>query len=216
MPSAVLFDLDGTLADTAQDLAFALNQQRRLHGLPPLPFEAIRPQASHGARGLLALGFNLGPDAADFAAMRAQFLDLYERHLCERTRLFPGMAETLEAIERRGLKWGVVTNKPARFTLPLMRALGLEARASCIVAGDSTANSKPHPEPLLVAAQSIGVAPANCLYVGDAERDVAAALAAGMAAVVACYGYLADSDRPATWGAQALIGSPRELLIHLK
>lgn len=208
---AVLFDLDGTLADTARDLAFALNEQRRLHGLSPLPFEAIRPVASHGARGLLALGFNLSPEAPDFAPMRAQFLDLYARHLCDQTVLFPGMAETLAQLEAQGLRWGVVTNKPARFTLPLMEALGLAARAACIVSGDSTANAKPHPEPLLEAARQLGLPASRCLYLGDALRDVAAARAADMPVLVARYGYLAKEDDPAAWGALGLIDTPAEL-----
>lgn len=212
---AVLFDLDGTLADTARDLGFALNEQRRLHGLAPLPFEAIRPQASHGARGLLKLGFNLTPDAPDFGAMRSQYLDLYERHICDHTVLFPGMDELLRALEQRGLKWGVVTNKPARFTLPLMRALRLDSRAACIVSGDTTANSKPHPEPLLTAARQIHLPPDACLYVGDAERDVEAAVAAGMKVLIADYGYLAEDDRPETWGAHGRIAAPRDLLQFL-
>ena len=213
---AVLFDLDGTLADTALDLGFALNEQRRLHGLAPLPFEAIRPQASHGARGLLQLGFNITPDAPDFAAMRTQYLDLYERHICDHTVLFPGMDELLRTLEQRGLRWGVVTNKPARFTLPLMAALKLDHRAACIVSGDTTANSKPHPEPLLTAAIQIGVEPGACLYLGDAERDVEASVAAGMKALIADYGYLAEEDRPETWGAHGHIETPLDVLRHLR
>jgi phosphoglycolate phosphatase len=212
---AVLFDLDGTLADTARDLGFALNEQRRLHGLPPLSFEAIRPQASHGARGLLKLGFNITPEAPDFAAMRTQYLELYERHICDHTVLFPGMDELLRTLEQRGLRWGVVTNKPARFTLPLMAALKLDRRAACIVSGDTTANSKPHPEPLLTAAKQIGVKPESCLYLGDAERDVEAAVAAGMRVLIANYGYLAAEDQPETWGAHGHIDAPLDLLHHL-
>lgn len=212
---AVLFDLDGTLADTARDLGFALNEQRRLHGLAPLAYEAIRPQASHGARGLLQLGFGLAPDSAEFAAMRAEYLDLYERHICDHTVLFPGMAEALADIERRGLQWGVVTNKPARFTLPLMAKLQLDTRAACIVSGDTTANAKPHPEPLLNAALQMGVPPQACLYVGDAERDVEAAIAAGMQVLIADYGYIADDDRPETWGAHGRIAAPQDLLAYL-
>jgi phosphoglycolate phosphatase len=212
---AVLFDLDGTLADTARDLGFALNEQRRLHGLPPLPFEAIRPQASHGARGLLQLGFNLTPDAPDFAAMRMQYLDLYERHICDQTVLFPGMDELLRTLEQRSVKWGVVTNKPTRFTLPLMRALQLDRRAACIVSGDTTANAKPHPEPLLTAARQIGVPAQACLYVGDAARDVEAAVAAGMKVLIADYGYLGEEDRPDTWGAHGRIAGPPDVLRFL-
>jgi len=212
---AVLFDLDGTLADTALDLGFALNQQRQRHGLPPLPHASIRPQASHGARGLLKIGFDVTPEAPNFAALRTEYLELYSQHICDHTVLFPGTAELLQALETRGLRWGVVTNKPARFTLPLLRALNLEQRAACIISGDSTANAKPHPEPLLTAAAQMHIAPAACLYVGDAERDVEAAVAAGMRALIANYGYLDESDRPETWGAHGRIDAPLEVLNYL-
>ena len=149
---AVLFDLDGTLADTALDLAYALNEQRRRHGLEPLPHETIRPQASHGTVGLLNVGFDVTSKSPNFAALRAEYLELYTQHICDRTVLFPGMAEVLDELEARKLRWGVVTNKPARFTLPLLKALNLEHRAASIISGDSTPNSKPHPEPLLTAA----------------------------------------------------------------
>lgn len=212
---AVLFDLDGTLADTALDLADALNEQRRRHGLAPLPHEAIRPQASHGTRGLLKLGFDVTPKSPNFATLRAEYLDLYTQHICDRTVLFPGIAELLQALEARKLRWGVVTNKPARYTLPLLKALNLERRAACIISGDSTPNSKPHPEPLLTAAAQVRVAPAACLYVGDAERDVESAVAAGMKALIANYGYLDVQDRPDTWGAYARIDTPAEVLRFL-
>ena len=213
---AVLFDLDGTLADTALDLGFALNQQRRLHGLLPLPQEMIRPQASHGARGLLKLGFDVTPESPDFSALRTEFLALYAQHICDHTVLFPGIPELLQALEARGLRWGVVTNKPARFTLPLMQALKLDRRAACIVSGDTTANTKPHPEPLLAASAQVRVAPAACLYVGDAERDVEAAVAAGMTALIANYGYIAEDDRPDTWGAHGRIDAPQDILGYLR
>lgn len=212
---AVLFDLDGTLADTALDLAYALNEQRRRHGLEPLPHEAIRPQASHGTIGLLKVGFEVTPKSPNFAALRAEYLELYTQHICDRTVLFPGMSELLQALETRKLRWGVVTNKPARFTLPLLKALNLEQRAACIISGDSTANSKPHPEPLLTAAAQMRVAPAACLYVGDAERDVEAAVAAGMKALIANYGYLDAHDQPDTWGAHARIDAPADILKYL-
>jgi len=212
---AVLFDLDGTLADTALDLGFALNQQRRVHGLLPLPQEIIRPQASHGARGLLKLGFDATPESPNFSALRIEFLALYARHICDHTVLFPGIPELLQALEARGLRWGVVTNKPARFTLPLMQALKLDRRAACIVSGDTTANAKPHPEPLLAASAQVRVAPAACLYVGDAERDVEAAVAAGMTALIANYGYIAEDDRPGTWGAHGRINAPHDILNYL-
>ena len=213
---AVLFDLDGTLADTALDLGFALNQQRRLHGLLPLPQEMIRPQASHGARGLLKLGFDVAPESPDFSALRTEFLALYAQHICDHTVLFPGIPELLQALEARGLRWGVVTNKPARFTVPLMQALKLDRRAACIVSGDTTANTKPHPEPLLAASAQVRVAPAACLYVGDAERDVEAAVAAGMTALIANYGYIAEDDRPDTWGAHGRIDAPQNILGYLR
>lgn len=212
MIRAVLFDLDGTLADTALDLGFALNRQRQLHGLPPLSQDVIRPQASHGARGLLALGFGLTPADPQFPAMREEYLALYEKHICDHTVLFPGMDEVLHRLEQDGLKWGVVTNKPARFTVPLMAKLHLDNRTACIVSGDTTANSKPHPEPLLTAAAQIGVAPGECLYVGDAERDVEAALAAGMRVLIAMYGYLGENDRPETWGAHGFLPAPARLI----
>ncbi len=215
MTEAVLFDLDGTLADTAPDLGDALNRQRRHHGLPPLPQETIRPHASHGARGLLGLGFGLTPEDADFAAMREEYLALYTADLCRLTRLFPGMTELLAELERRGMPWGVVTNKPARFTEPLLQQLGLSGRAACIVSGDTCANPKPHPEPLLHASRVIGVAPAACTYVGDAERDIQAALAAGMRALVAAYGYLDRDDRPANWQAHGIVHTPGQVLDHL-
>lgn len=209
---AVLFDLDGTLADTALDLAYALNEQRLRHGLEPLPHETIRPQASHGTVGLLKVGFDVTSKSPNFAALRAEYLELYTQHICDRTVLFPGMAEVLDELEARKLRWGVVTNKPARFTLPLLKALNLEHRAACIISGDSTPNSKPHPEPLLTAAAQVRVAPAACLYVGDAERDVEAAVAAGMKALIANYGYLNAQDRPDTWGAYARIDTPADIL----
>lgn len=211
---AVLFDLDGTFADTALDLGFALNQQRRLHGLPPLPQDVVRPQASHGARGLLKLGFGIGSDDPKFAAMRAEYLDLYEQHICDHTVLFPGMPELLLELQQRNIAWGIVTNKPARFTIPLMEKLGLIQDAACIVSGDTTANSKPHPEPLLTAARQIGIAPEECLYVGDAERDVEAALAAHMQVLIAMYGYLGEDDHPETWGAHGYIHKPMDVLGH--
>lgn len=212
---AVLFDLDGTLADTALDLAYALNEQRRRHDLNPLPHEVIRPQASHGTRGLLKVGFEVGTKSPEFDALRSEFLELYTAHICDHTVLFPGMAEVLDELEARKLRWGVVTNKPARFTLPLLKALNLEHRAACIISGDSTPNSKPHPEPLLTAAAHVRVKPAACLYVGDAERDVESAVAAGMQVLIANYGYLDAHDRPDTWGAHGRIDTPGDILRFL-
>ncbi len=209
---AVLFDLDGTLVDTAPDLGYALNLQRVRHGLPPLADDVIRPQASHGARGLLGVGFDLHPDDVQFAHMREEFLQLYADNICRHSRPFPGILELLAALEQRGLAWGVVTNKPARFTEPLMSILDLAERATCIVSGDTCPQPKPHPAPMLAAAELCGAAPAQCLYLGDAERDIQAATAATMPALVAAWGYLDASDQPQTWGAHAQIHHPTEAL----
>jgi len=215
MIRAVLFDLDGTLVDTAPDLGFALNLQRGVHGLPPLPFEAIRSQASHGARGLLNLGFGITPEDSGFNPMRQEFLQLYADNLCRHSRLFDGMNDVLKELESRKLPWGVVTNKPARFTEPLLSLLDLAERAACIVSGDTCPEPKPHPGPLLHASNQIGLTVENCLYVGDAERDIEAARNASMPCIVAHYGYLAETDQPDTWGALGLVSSPEEILNYL-
>lgn len=212
---SVLFDLDGTLADTAADLGHALNLQLQARGLAPLPLDRVRAHASSGARGLLKLGFGLSPEAAEFQAMRNEFLDLYERHLRRATTLFPGVDETLREIEARGIRWGIVTNKPERFTLPLIDALGLRDRAACVVSGDTAARPKPDPAPLKLACSSLGIVPEHCIYVGDDERDVVAATAAGMDSMVALYGYLGENSDPRSWGARAYIEQPYELIAHL-
>lgn len=219
MPSAyrvVLFDLDGTLVDTAPDLGFALNQLRQRQGLAPLADEVIRPQASHGARGLLQLGFDIGPEDSDFAALRQEFLALYEANIVRASRLFPGMAEVLAEMEAAGIRWGVVTNKPERYTVPLLRGLDLLARAACVVSGDTCAQPKPHPAPMLHACHLAGAEAPECLYVGDAERDVEAASAAGMPSLIARYGYLGEDDRPEEWGAAGFIDAPADLLRWLE
>jgi 2-phosphoglycolate phosphatase len=213
---AVLFDLDGTLADTALDLGYTLNTQLALHGLPPLSAETIRPQASHGTQGLLKLGFGVNPKDPRFAKLREEYLEIYQENLSRHTRLFPGMAELLAELEARDIDWGVVTNKPARFTLPLMAALQLDTRATCVVSGDTCHFPKPHPGSLLTAAEIAGVAPQDCLYLGDAERDVEAAVAAGMEVLIANYGYLGEDDHPEKWGAHGRIDTPLELLSFLK
>lgn len=212
---AVLFDLDGTFADTAPDLGAALNHVLSLHQLPPLPIEISRLQASHGSAGLIKLGFNIESDSAKFPALRDAFLAHYSANICTHTTLFPGMAELISDLEQRGFPWGIVTNKPHRFTLPLMEALGYDKRAACLVSGDTCAHAKPHPEPLLHAARVIGVAPEKCLYLGDDKRDIDAGRAAGMGTLIALFGYIDPKVDLNTWQADAAIASPLDLLKHL-
>ncbi len=215
MVKAVLFDLDGTLADTAPDLGYALNCLRLAHGLAKLPLEQIRPQASNGARGLLKLGFDLDTDNPSFPNMRQTFLNLYEENLCRETTLFPGIPELLTHLEVCALPWGIVTNKPSRFTLPLLKQLGLDARAACIISGDTCAHPKPHPAPLLAGCEAIAIAPQHCVYVGDDLRDVQAGQAAGTRTIVATYGYLGSSAHPLSWGADGVIDHPQDLIAYL-
>ncbi|MDO8414282.1 MAG: HAD-IA family hydrolase [Gallionellaceae bacterium] len=211
MTKAVLFDLDGTFADTAPDLAAALNHVRSLHDLPPLPLAAIRPQASHGSIGLLKLGFEVTPDAPGFASLRTAFLDYYADHICVHTVLFPGMVQLIDTLEQRHLPWGIVTNKPHRFTVPLMQALGMASRAACLVSGDTCARAKPYPDPLLKASEIIGIAPQLCLYLGDDQRDAQAAQAADMRCIIAAYGYINGQDISA-WPIHGAIETPLQLL----
>lgn len=212
LPKTVLFDLDGTLADTAPDLGLALNMQRERHGLSPLPQDVIRPFASHGSRGLLGIGFDLTPADPEFSVMRDEYLDLYDEVFEHEPQMFSGMVEVLEVFDVAGVRWGVVTNKPRRFTGRLMEALGLSARAACIVSGDDAPRPKPYPDTLLLACELAMCAPASCLYVGDAERDIVAGQAAGMQTVVARWGYLDQHDTPDTWRADYLIEKPQDLL----
>lgn len=208
----VLFDLDGTLADTAPDLAYTLNTLLIENDLSPLPFEKIRPVVSHGATALLHLGFNHNSNNPLFESLRQRFLDIYRLNLANETRLFPGMNELLNILEQRGMKWGVVTNKPAWLTEPLMAKLDLQDRAACIVSGDSTANRKPHPEPMLHACRQIDILAQHCLYVGDAQRDIEAGRQAGMKTLVALFGYISDNDNPSQWQADGAINQPMEIL----
>lgn len=211
----ILFDLDGTMVDTAPDLGLALNMQRERHGLPPLAQETIRPFASHGSRGLLGIGFDLTPADDTFTVMRDEYLDLYDEVFTRAPALFDGMREVLEVLESAGMQWGVVTNKPRRFTGRLMQALALESRAACIVSGDDAERPKPHPDTLLLACELALCTPDTCIYVGDAERDIVAGHAAGMRTVVARYGYLDEHDQPETWHAEFMIDAPQELLQRL-
>jgi phosphoglycolate phosphatase len=203
-PKAVLFDFDGTFADTAPDMAFAANLLRNARGLASLPLADYRPHVSRGGRGMIGVAFGKTPDDADFVALRDEFLDVYEANLCQHTAFFDGMEETVATLESRGIAWGIVTNKAMRFTNPLMSRLGLDTRAHCVVSGDTTPHAKPHPAPLLHAANLLQLPAADCWYVGDDERDIIAAHAAGMVSVAAAYGYLGESD-PATWAAAATI-----------
>jgi phosphoglycolate phosphatase len=209
---AVLFDLDGTLADTAPDLGRALNRLRAEHSLEPLPIGVMRAHASSGARGLLKAGFGLTPESGGYNALRDRFLELYAENLCVDTRLFDGIPELLSRIEARPLPWGIVTNKAKRFTEPLLRTLAIGRRAACVVSGDSTPHIKPHPAPLLEAAMLLALPAGDCVYVGDDLRDVQAARAAGMRFAAAGWGYLGDGADPRTWEADAVISDPREIL----
>jgi len=209
---AVLFDLDGTFADTAPDLARALNRVRAERGLAPLPAEAARPHTSSGARGLLKAGFGVTPEDKDYGVLREKFLDFYETDLCVETRLFDGIPEVVAKIRARKLPWGIVTNKGKRFTEPLLRLLAVDHLAACAVSGDSTPHTKPHPAPLLLAASLMSLAPAACVYVGDDLRDAQAARAAGMRFVAAAWGYLGEGGDPGAWGADAVIPRPRDIL----
>lgn len=208
---AVLFDLDGTLADTAGDLAGALNRVRGDRGLPPLPVDALRAHASAGARGLLRAGMGLLPDDAGYEAARAAFLAHYAACLAETTRLFDGVDAMLAAIEARGLAWGIVTNKAERYTAPVVVALGLAHRAGTIVSGDTTPHAKPHPAPLLHAASALRLPPSRCAYVGDDLRDIDAGNAAGMATLVANWGYLGNGEPPSAWPARGWLDAPGDL-----
>jgi len=215
MIKAVFFDLDGTLADTAPDLTHALNKVRGSRGLAPLPLTITRPVASHGARGLLGIGLNVVPQDPVYDTLRDEFLSFYAANLCRETTLFPGMPELLSQLEQRGLPWGVVTNKVERFTLPLLEQLGLCARTACVVGGDTTPRSKPHPDPLLAASRIVRVHPGDCVYVGDDRRDIEAGRAAGMRTAVAKWGYLSGNDSE-TWGSDWMLAHPGELLETLE
>jgi N-acetyl-D-muramate 6-phosphate phosphatase len=215
MAEAVFFDLDGTLADTAPDLAGALNRLLTEQGREAMAYHLLRPHVSAGARGLLRAGFGIAPDAPDYPALHKRFLDLYEGSLCAETTLFAGMAEVLDALDARAIRWGVVTNKPQRFTLPLMQALGLAGRVAAIVSGDTTARAKPDPMPLLHACDLAGVSPATSVYVGDDLRDVEAGRAAGMRTFAAAWGYLGDGLPIGEWGADRLLHTPEAMLADL-
>lgn len=212
--SAVLFDFDGTFADTAPDLAAALNRLRAEQGLEPMPIERLRPFASAGARGMLAASFGMNPEHAEYKAMRNAFLEFYGERPCVETSLFPGIADLLDELRGRRIFWGIVTNKAMRFTEKILYALGLTP--DCVVAGDSTPHLKPHPAPMLLAARQLKLDPKNCWYLGDDLRDMQAARAAGMRPIAVNWGYHhPDAGHPETWQAEAVIDAPLDLLPYL-
>ncbi|WP_047250377.1 HAD family hydrolase [Chromobacterium subtsugae] len=215
MIKAVLFDLDGTLADTARDLGAALNRLLKEEGLPPQSYEAIRPMASHGARGLVRLGFGAGLDAERMESLRVRFMDLYDANLAEETTLFDGVNELIAELDKRGLAWGIITNKSMRFTDRLVPWLPFAIPPAVIVSGDTVGVAKPDPRPMLHATEQIGIAPEHCMYVGDAERDIQAGRNVGMKTVLVNWGYFSAEDKPEQWGADADIDHPLQLLDHL-
>jgi len=210
--SAVLFDLDGTLVDTAPDLAFALNSLLLEQGQEPLAYEDIRPAASHGSIALLKLGFDLSPEDDNFKSLQQRFIELYQDNIDRETALFEGMEEVITKLEAHNISWGIITNKPAFLTDPLVAKLGLAERAACVVSGDTTAHSKPHPAPMLHACNLINHDPHDCLYIGDAKRDIEAGKNARMKTITARWGYLSEHDKPENWQADAIIDHPSEIL----
>jgi phosphoglycolate phosphatase len=213
---AVLFDLDGTLIDSAPDLGAAADRMRTDRGLPSLPLERYRPMAGAGARGMLGIAFGMTPEAPDYEAMREEFFVNYENAMTERTVIFEGVPALIASLLELGLAWGVVTNKSMRFTGPLTKQIPFFVSAGAIVGGDTTPHAKPHPEPLLEAARRLKVPPGRCIYVGDDERDIIAGRAAGMGTVAATYGYLGSNADVYVWKADAHIAHPLELLPLLK
>lgn len=210
--SCVLFDLDGTLVDTAPDLADALNRTLIKHGREELPFGTIRPSVSLGGVAMVKLGFNLDETDPGFTPLRNEFLAIYRDNLSRHSRLFPGMEQVLVRLEEMNVSWGIVTNKPGWLTNPLMQALQLDTRTACIISGDTLEQRKPHPAPLLHACELLQSNPEDTVYVGDARRDIEAGASAGMTTLVAAYGYIDTSENPADWGADGLVESPEEIL----
>jgi N-acetyl-D-muramate 6-phosphate phosphatase len=209
---AVLFDLDGTLIDSAPDLGAAADLMRTNRGLPSLPYELYRPHAGAGARGMLGVAFAMTPEHPDFPNLREEFFSNYENCMTQRTVAFDGISELLGRLDTLGLPWGIVTNKASRFTDPLVQAMPLLRHAGAVISGDTTPHAKPHPAPLLEAAARMKLEPAHCVYVGDDERDIVAGHAAGMKTVAATYGYLGQQVDTARWNAHASINSPLGLL----
>jgi len=213
--NAVLFDLDGTFADTAPDLAAALNYVRATRHLPPLPFDLLRPQASHGSRGLLKVGFDIEPQHPDYNTLRDELLNYYANNICINTNIFNGIKCLVKELSKYKIKWGIVTNKPHYLTVPLMEQLGYAQHAACLVSGDTCEHAKPHPMSLLHAAQLIGTNPANCIYLGDDLRDMQAANAANMRGIIANHGYVSSDVSVENWQAHGSINHPMELIAYL-
>jgi phosphoglycolate phosphatase len=213
---AVLFDLDGTFADTAPDLHFALDQVLLSQGRQPLTYEQMRPTVSHGSNAMLRLAFGQDPESEEMRPIRQEFLNIYESNIARKTRLFAGMEGLIDTLDSRLIPWGIVTNKPSWLTDPLMAALGLRERAACIVSGDTTSHAKPHPEPILHACRTIGAEPIHSIYIGDAQRDIEAGRRAGTKTLIALFGYLSDEDNPEEWSADGEISHPLEILEWLE
>ena len=213
---AVLFDLDGTLLDTANDLGLALNHLLQEEQLPVIPLEIIRPAAGSGCKGLLKLGMNMDPDHPQYPEFSQRLLDLYQQHLVQTTNFFPGIENLLAFLEKKMIPWGIVTNKPAKYTDQLVSHLGLNERAGCVISGDTLAQRKPHPLPILHACQLLQHSPENCLYIGDSEIDIQACKAAGTPSLAALYGYIPANDNPLNWGADGYIQHPDELMQWIK
>ena len=212
LPDAVLFDLDGTLVDSAPDLAGAGNEMRVQRGLAPLPLARFRPHVGSGARGMLGIALEVTPQHEEFAALRDEFLARYERRLTRESRVFDDILPLLDALEARALRWGIVTNKATLYTLPVVSGLALAQRAAVVICGDTTPHAKPHPAPLLEAARRLQAEPSNCIYVGDDLRDIQAGRGAGMRTIAAAWGYLGQGEAIADWQADAVIERPAELL----
>jgi N-acetyl-D-muramate 6-phosphate phosphatase len=208
----VLFDLDGTLIDSAPDLAGAANTMRSTRGLEPIPLSELRPMVGAGARGMVGLAFGVKPGEPGYDELRAEFLDTYARASLVHTAVFSAVQPVLDRLDAHGQRWGIVTNKAERFTHPIVAGLGLAARAAVIVCGDTTPHSKPHPEPLFEAARRVGAPAAACVYVGDDARDIQAGRAAGMATLAAAWGYLGQGEPVHAWQADAVLAEPGELL----
>lgn len=211
LPSAVLFDLDGTLIDTAPDFIRCLNILRQQHELAPLPAETIRRSVSNGARAMIRVGFGLEPEHPDYLEKHTAFLDLYEAGVALETTLFEGMDELLRDLESRSIPWGIVTNKPARFAIPLIEALGLAERCATLICPDHVAKRKPHPESLFLACREIGAEPKQAVYVGDHERDIEAGRNAGMRTIAVRYGYIEQPESVDLWQADIIVDTVSDL-----